>query len=189
LLTVLFLQDCKAGFPEVTIAVVGEENAGKSSFVRCALDMKSSPVAPSNKKKMSLDGSVYIVRLLEVDLAQVQFDQENNVLWPRTGRDRAAPAIDGVLVLHDATKPDRLSLTTNLICRSTMGSFISLADHIQTPWRRRLCRSYRSPASAMSTPNLWKKPWMQSTNDMRFTAHLFPRRDHSECALRWCCGR
>ncbi|KAJ6075438.1 uncharacterized protein N7446_003215 [Penicillium canescens] len=108
-------EDCKAGFPEVTIAVVGEENAGKSSFVRCALDMKSSPVAPSNKKKMSLDGSVYIVRLLEVDLAQVQFDQENNVLWPRTGRDRAAPAIDGVLVLHDATKPDRLSLTTNLI--------------------------------------------------------------------------
>ncbi|KAJ5308793.1 hypothetical protein N7508_004172 [Penicillium antarcticum] len=108
-------EDSKAGFPEVTIAVVGEENAGKSSFVRCALDMKSSPVAPLNRKKMSLDGSVYIVRLLEVDLTQIQFDQENNVLWPRTGRDRAAPAIDGVLVLHDATKPDRLALTTNLI--------------------------------------------------------------------------
>ncbi|KAJ5758104.1 uncharacterized protein N7511_006798 [Penicillium nucicola] len=108
-------EDSKAGFPEVTIAVVGEENAGKSSFVRCALDMKSSPVAPSNKKKMSLDGSVYIVRLLEVDLTRVQFDRENNVLWPQTGRDRTAPVIDGVLVLHDATKPDRLALTTNLI--------------------------------------------------------------------------
>jgi hypothetical protein len=101
----------------VTIAVAGEENAGKTSFVKCALDMKNTPVSPMNKKKMSLNGSVYIVHLMEVDLTQVRFDQDKKIIWPHTGRDRSAPAIDAVLVLHDATKPDRLSLTTNLIGR------------------------------------------------------------------------
>ncbi|CAI7638727.1 unnamed protein product [Penicillium discolor] len=108
-------ESTKTGFPEVTIAVAGEENAGKSSFVKCALDMKNPPASPMNKKKMSLNGSVYIVHLMEVDLTQVQFDQDKKIIWPRTGRDKSTPAIDGVLVLHDATKPDRLSLTTNLI--------------------------------------------------------------------------
>ncbi|KAJ5876916.1 hypothetical protein N7455_000381 [Penicillium solitum] len=108
-------ESTKTGFPEVTIAVAGEENAGKSSFVKCALDMKNPPAFPMNKKKMSLNGSVYIVHLMEVDLTQVQFDQDKKIIWPRTGREKSTPVIDGVLVLHDATKPDRLSLTTNLI--------------------------------------------------------------------------
>ncbi|KAJ5964252.1 uncharacterized protein N7479_004128 [Penicillium vulpinum] len=108
-------ESSKSGFPEVTIAVAGEENAGKTSFVKCALDMKNSPASSMNKKKMSLNGSVYIVHLIEVDLTQVQFDQDKRIIWPRTGRDNSAPVIDGVLVLHDATKPDRLSLTTKLI--------------------------------------------------------------------------
>ncbi|KAJ9485263.1 hypothetical protein VN97_g8099 [Penicillium thymicola] len=108
-------ESTKTGFPEVTIAVAGEENAGKSSFVKCALDMKSPPASPMNKKKMSLNGSVYIVHLMEVDLTQVRFDQDKKIIWPRTGHDKSTPVIDGVLVLHDATKPDRLALTTNLI--------------------------------------------------------------------------
>ena len=100
----------------MTIAVAGEENAGKTSFVKCALDMKHPPTSPMNKKKMSLNGSVYIVHLMEVDLTHVRFDEDKNIIWPRAGRD-TAPVIDGVLVLHDATKPDRLSLTTQLIGR------------------------------------------------------------------------
>lgn len=100
----------------MTIAVAGEENAGKTSFVKCALDMKNPPASPMNKKKMSLNGSVYIVHLMEVDLTHVQFDQDKKIIWPRAGHDKS-PVIDGVLVLHDATKPDRLSLTTNLIGR------------------------------------------------------------------------
>ena len=100
----------------MTIAVVGEENAGKTSFVKCALDIKNAPHAICNRKKMSLDGSVYIVHLLEVDLTQVRFDQDKRIIWPQTESGAPAPAVDGVLVLHDATKPDRLSLTTNLIC-------------------------------------------------------------------------
>ncbi|KAJ5572165.1 hypothetical protein N7535_005825 [Penicillium sp. DV-2018c] len=105
----------KTGFPEVTIAVAGEENSGKTSFVKCALDMKHPPTSTVNQKKMSLDGSVYKVRLLEIDLTNIQFGPGKKIIWPRTGQETTTPAIDGVLVLHDATKPERLSLTTNLI--------------------------------------------------------------------------
>ncbi|CAG8239589.1 unnamed protein product [Penicillium salamii] len=78
--------------------------------------MKNPPHSICSRKKMSLDGSVYIVHLLEVDLTQVQFDQDKRIIWPQMESGAPAPTVDGVLVLHDATKPDRLSLTTNLIC-------------------------------------------------------------------------
>ncbi|KAJ5084735.1 hypothetical protein NUU61_009314 [Penicillium alfredii] len=108
-------ESLKVVTPEVTIAVVGEENAGKSSFVKCALDMKTTPASFSNKKKMSLDGSVYIVRLLEVDLKEVAFDHDTKIIWPRKNRDTPAPKIDGVMVLHDATTPDKLAETTAIL--------------------------------------------------------------------------
>lgn len=88
----------------MTIAVVGEDNAGKTSFIKCALDMKVTPSSLSTKKKMSLDGSVYMVRLLEVDLRQVFVDENNVIVWPQLEKDSAPPMIDGVLLLHDATR-------------------------------------------------------------------------------------
>jgi hypothetical protein len=33
---------------------------------------------------MSLNGSVYIVHLMEVDLTQVRFDQDKKIIWPHT---------------------------------------------------------------------------------------------------------
>lgn len=99
----------------MTIAVVGEDNAGKSSFIKCALDMKSSPSSVSTKKKMSLDGAVYIVRLLEIDLQQVTFSQDKSIVWPRLENDTAAPVVDGVLLLHDATQPDNFGNAKDLI--------------------------------------------------------------------------
>lgn len=46
---------------------------------------------------MSLDGSIYMVRLLEIDLA---FDQ---------GMDNLDPIIDGVLLLYDSTRSEKLT--------------------------------------------------------------------------------
>lgn len=100
----------------MTIAVVGEENAGKSSFIRRALDMKNNiPTSTLNKKKMSLDGSVYMVQLLEIDLKEVRFDTDNQIIWPRSRNGTLPPRIDGALALHDATDPERLSEMTGLL--------------------------------------------------------------------------
>ncbi|KAJ5363944.1 uncharacterized protein N7496_009657 [Penicillium cataractarum] len=107
-------ESSKSSLPEVTIAVVGEDNAGKTSFIKSALDMKGTPSSVSTKKKMSLDGAVYIVRLLEIDLKQVTFDQDLNIVWPGVNKNSAAPIVDGVLLLHDATQPERLEKTIEL---------------------------------------------------------------------------
>lgn len=107
-------ESSRSSLPEVTIAVVGEDDAGKTSFIKSALDMKGTPSSVSTKKKMSLDGSVYIVRLLEIDLKQVTFDQDLNIVWPRVGKDSAGPIVDGVLLLYDATQPERLEKTVEL---------------------------------------------------------------------------
>ncbi|CAI7603916.1 unnamed protein product [Penicillium pancosmium] len=105
----------KPGLPEVTIAVVGQDNAGKSSFIKCALDMKNTPSSFSTKKKMSLDGSVYMVRLLEIDLQRVTLSQDQSIVWPRLETDTAPPVVDGVLLLHDATQADNLDEAKELI--------------------------------------------------------------------------
>lgn len=63
---------------------------------------------------MSLDGLVYIVRLLEIDLKRVTFDQDLNIVWPGSTKRSTAPRIDGVLLLHDATHPEKLERTIEL---------------------------------------------------------------------------
>lgn len=98
----------------MTIAVVGEDNAGKTSFIKCALDMKITPSSFSTRKKMSLDGSVYMVRLLEVDLQHVFVDENNVIVWPQLEKD-STPVIDGVLLLHDATRSDSFDDSRELI--------------------------------------------------------------------------
>ncbi|KAJ5893409.1 hypothetical protein N7495_005100 [Penicillium taxi] len=117
------------GLPEVTIAVVGEDNAGKSSFIKCALDMKQPSSSILTKKKMSLDGSIYAVGLLEIDLKQVIFEG-HNVMWPRVGNDKSVPIIDGVLLLHDSTQPDKVDVTTELAGKLSLEVAI---DHIILP--------------------------------------------------------
>ncbi|CEJ54122.1 hypothetical protein PMG11_00444 [Penicillium brasilianum] len=107
-------ESSRSSLPEVTIAVVGEDNAGKTSFIKSALDMKGTPLSVSTRKKMSLDGSVYIVRLLEIDLKQVTFDQDLNIVWPGVNKDSGSPIVDGVLLLYDATQPERLEKTIEL---------------------------------------------------------------------------
>lgn len=106
-------------FSHVTIAVVGGKKVGKSTFLRRALEMKNPPSSQSTTKKMAMDDSVYIVRLLEIDSKDVASDGKGGISWPRLEGDQAPPTIDGVLVLHDATQPATLSETSGLLGESS----------------------------------------------------------------------
>lgn len=63
---------------------------------------------------MSLNGSIYNVRLLEIDLRQVTVDRDRRISWPQMEKDKPAPSIDGVLLLHDSTQPVKLEETSPL---------------------------------------------------------------------------
>lgn len=104
----------KPDLPHVTIAVVGGHQVGKTTFITSALDMRHPATSRTTTKKMSLDGSVYLVRLLEISSKEIVLDTKGP-LWPRFGSDPSPPMIDGVLVLHDTTQPAVFPETVNLL--------------------------------------------------------------------------
>ena len=104
----------KPDLPHVTIAVVGGDQAGKTTFITSALDMRHPATSRTTTKKMSLDGSVYLVRLLEIGSKEIICDPKGPI-WPRFGNDPSPPSIDGVLVLHDTTQPATFTEIVNLL--------------------------------------------------------------------------
>ncbi|KAJ9253229.1 hypothetical protein DTO207G8_4236 [Paecilomyces variotii] len=112
----------RANLPHVRLAVIGSKAVGKSTFVQCALDMKHPPTSHSNSKKMSLDGTVYMVRLLEISLDDISFDTNGSVIWPRTSDDNNLPPVDGALILHDVTSPGGIIEASRLLSALTKSS-------------------------------------------------------------------
>ncbi|KAJ9215348.1 hypothetical protein DTO166G4_3002 [Paecilomyces variotii] len=112
----------RANLPHVRLAVIGSKAVGKSTFVQCALDMKHPPTSHSNSKKMSLDGTVYMVRLLEIALDDISFDTNGSVVWPRTSDDNNLPPVDGALILHDVTSPGGIIEASRLLSALTKSS-------------------------------------------------------------------
>lgn len=104
----------KPSFPHVSIAVVGPDHVGKSTFIETALDMKHPLTSRSTTKKMSLDGTVYLVRLMEIDTLEISIGSNGEVNWPLLGND-SPPTVDGVLVLLDMTQPASFPEFTELL--------------------------------------------------------------------------
>lgn len=88
--------------------MIGAARAGKSTFVQCALDLKKSGVSPSSIKKVSLEGVVSVLRLLEIQLEDVGILENHNINWPSMVGNLETPRIHGALVLCDVM--DRSSM-------------------------------------------------------------------------------
>lgn len=101
-------------FPYASIAVVGGEKVGKSTFIKRALKTSAPPSSQSTTKKMALDESIYSVRLLEIHSKDITFGSKGEIVWPALD-DQAPPEVDGVLVLHDSTQPETPSETSRLL--------------------------------------------------------------------------
>lgn len=89
------------GVHEVTLAVLGAPAVGKSTFVRSSLDLKKASTSPVSSKKVSLEGKISVVRLLELGFGDVEITANQNVLWPTKVGDHNTPIIDGVLALYN----------------------------------------------------------------------------------------
>ncbi|KAL8797233.1 MAG: hypothetical protein Q9195_000700 [Heterodermia aff. obscurata] len=94
---------------EVTLVVLGATQVGKSTFVQCALDLKRSSTSPSATKKVSLEGVVSVLRLLEMHIGDVVISADRNVMWPQTVGGQSTPQVDGVLVLYDVMNQGSLN--------------------------------------------------------------------------------
>lgn len=86
---------------QVNLAVVGAEGVGKSTFVKFALGLQHAPIARSSIKKISLGGSIHLVRLLEIAMHNVTFGENGCIVLPTVLGEHVLPAIDGILCLFD----------------------------------------------------------------------------------------
>lgn len=125
----------KPNFPLVTIAVVGQDQVGKTTFIQSALDMKQPLSSRVTTKKMSLDGTVYLVRLLEMDMKEISIANDGLLEWPRIGNE--SPSIDGALVVHDVTRsvglPELMRLLDTLAAYAFPFVLVASKCDIQAP--------------------------------------------------------
>ena len=107
---------------------------GKSTFVQRALELSRPPPAQASERKISIKGSDYLVRLLELPIDDVDIDDEDNtVSWPETIENKMMPRVDGVLTLYDVKDessleciPEMLSECSCLQAMSTIEDAVSL---------------------------------------------------------------
>jgi hypothetical protein len=88
--------------------VVGAGKVGKSTFIKQALDLEEMPATPFTSRKVQMDGTVYVVRLIEVNYGDLDLDDEKCICWPDTVGNTPVPHIDGAFTLYDVTCKDSL---------------------------------------------------------------------------------
>lgn len=102
---------------QVNLVVLGAQGVGKSTFVQKALDLRQQPVSHYSSKKMSLDGVIYLVRLLEISMEEILISDRREVQWPQNVSDRSMPSVDGVLVLYDVTNPESIQGVAEILSK------------------------------------------------------------------------
>lgn len=93
--------------PTLNIAVVGHSNVGKSTFMQRALELPSLPTSQAAERTVPIDGSDYLVRLLELPIEELDID-DDTINWPDTIEDKMMPRVDGAIALYDVQDKDSI---------------------------------------------------------------------------------
>jgi hypothetical protein len=101
--------------PQVTLAVLGAQGVGKSTFIQNSFDMRSPSPSAFAVKKMSLDDVVYLVRLVEMPLDAIAITESNRIKWPKSLKGVEVPPVDGVLALYDVTNQQSINGIPDLL--------------------------------------------------------------------------
>nr|POE65991.1 ras guanine nucleotide exchange factor k [Quercus suber] len=111
----------------INIAVVGAQGVGKSTFVQRALTLPSLPHSLTAEGKVPVEGSTYLVRLLELPIEDVDIDDEDDtVSWPDTIESKVMPEIDGALFLYDVGDQDSLKHIPDMLKATNKAALPSL---------------------------------------------------------------
>ena len=91
---------------DLNIAVLGARSAGKSLFIRRALNIPLAVTSQICSRKMTIDGGYYVVRFIEMTFNEVQTGE---IKWPETIDELATPRIDGAIAVYDVSNRDSLA--------------------------------------------------------------------------------
>jgi GTPase SAR1 family protein len=87
--------------PELNVAVIGASNVGKSTFMQNALALSIIPSSQAAECKITIHGTSYLVRLLELPIDELVIDDDDTINWPDTIEDKRMPRVDGAVALYD----------------------------------------------------------------------------------------
>ncbi|GME47137.1 Ras guanine nucleotide exchange factor A [Neofusicoccum parvum] len=88
---------------DINIGVIGDNGVGKTRFIDRAFDLRSRAQTRTATRKMSIDGTVYTVRLVEIPFEELDIEHDDRICWPDRIDDSPAPRIDDVV--HKAALP------------------------------------------------------------------------------------
>lgn len=131
--------------PEVNVAVLGASGVGKSTFVQCALDLRQPAISPISSKKVSLEGVLIRIKLLEVQLSDVKIIDNQRIEWPQRLGEQSTPRIDGVLALYDVMDQRSISRIPELLSESH-----DFNRHPLSLWERRFLHVMRLTCDLLS---------------------------------------
>ena len=118
---------------DINIGVIGVHDAGKSSFIRRALNLQNTTSSNIASRKMLIDGVSYIVRLLELSFSEIYIEEGNCIKWPDTIDDYATPRIDGAITVYDVMNPQSLERVPETLSQYSLiygaSSFQSFANN------------------------------------------------------------
>ena len=103
----------------LNFAVVGASGAGKSTFIKCALDLSKPATSASSTKKMSLEGELFRITLMELQLDDLTIRRDQDIEWPESLGSKLMPKVDGVLALYDIANKNSFSAIPLLISKYT----------------------------------------------------------------------
>ena len=93
--------DTTTTMQDINIGVIGVRDAGKSSFIRQALNLQNTASPNIASRNMLIDGVSYVVRLLDLSFSEIYIGEGNYIKWPDTIDDHATPRIDGAITIYD----------------------------------------------------------------------------------------
>jgi len=164
---------------EINIAVLGSPQVGKSTFIQRSFDLRALPDSPFTSRKMSIDGNVYVVRLVELAYDDLDLDEHKRICWPDTIAGNPVPVIDGAFTLYDVLNRDSLGEIPD-----ALGKWLACPTwhNIARPVRRikallqaesTMHRSHLSSWLANATfhqPEDWSTRWALSNEPKRSSA-------------------
>lgn len=100
---------------DINVAVLGASGAGKSTFIRRALNLPNAALGAVCTRKMTIDGGLYVVRFLEMSINDVQIRDQNCIKWPESVDGLPTPRIDGAVTLYDVTSEQSLARVPEIL--------------------------------------------------------------------------
>lgn len=109
------LQSNEGAMQDINIGVLGAHKVGKSTFVQKAFDLPLPSTSPISTKRIPLNGTIYSVRLVELQFEDISIGTDNRIRWPDTVEGTPIPRIDGAFTLYDVMNRDSLAQVPEML--------------------------------------------------------------------------